>query len=69
MKVTPRTARNVAIILGWTTSFGGTIAGAMAGLPQIVLLLIFLSALLPYIISLHIVEPWLARHAEPHKEE
>jgi hypothetical protein len=55
------TARRIAILLSWSISFGGSAAAIVRDAPQVVVMGAFFGGLLPYIVCLQVIEPWLDR--------
>ena len=53
------TPRLIAMILSWCISFGGTVMAVVAGAPQIVVMGLFFGGLLPYVMCIQLIEPWL----------
>jgi hypothetical protein len=57
-------ARRVAILVSWSIAFGCSLIALFAGAPQIVIIALFLGGVLPYIVSIQVIEPWLEKREE-----
>jgi hypothetical protein len=54
-----KTARRVAILLSWSISLGGSMLAVVARAPQLVVMALFFGGILPYIVCIQVIEPWL----------
>jgi len=53
--------RKIAIVMAWLILLSGFVLGWKTRIAQSLLLLFFPLALVPYVIVLQVIEPWLAR--------
>lgn len=59
-----RLVRGLAIILSWSVALLAVAIALTTDVPQSVVLLLFISSIVPYLASLQLLEPWLERRAE-----
>lgn len=60
---TPQTAmvRRIAIVVSQSISVGGAVIAILAGASQMVVMGMFFGGLLPYLVTIQLIEPWLEK--------
>jgi hypothetical protein len=58
-----RMSRWTAMIVTWVIWLTSLVAACVQWIPQMVLLLLMLCGFAPYMLSIHVVEPWLMRRS------
>lgn len=57
----PNRARSIAVVLSWCTWAFALWVAFMARAPQVVVIGLMALGLVPYLVAIHLVEPWLLK--------
>lgn len=57
-------ARLIALLISWCITFGGSLSAVLVAASQNLVIALFFGGLLPYILSIQIIEPWLEKRSE-----